>query len=236
MIGIVDVCILIILLMLAVIGLKRGFFKQTVITIGTVLVFILAYYFKDYLADFFSYNLPFIKFSGSIAGLSTLNIIVYQMLAFIFMLGVFTAILAVLIKITGLFEKILKFTIILSIPSKIAGFILGLIEGYVIVFIALFVLNQPAINLEILNESKAMPVILNSSVGLSSIVSKTGTSVMEIYELGKTYSMDQDSNEFNKNSIDIMLKNKIITTEYVNRLISKNKIQIDGIEEILQKY
>lgn len=236
MIGIVDVCILVLLLMFAVVGLKRGFFKQTVITLGTILVFILAYSFKDFLANFFSYNLPFIKFSGAISGLTTINIIVYQMLAFIVMLGLFSAVLIVLIKITGIFEKILKFTIILSIPSKIAGFILGLVEGYVIIFIALFVLNQPAINLEILNESKAMPIIVNSSPGLSNVVSKTQDSLVEIYKLGKTYVADQDSNKFNKNTIDVMLKNKIITVEYVDKLIEKNKINISGIEEVLQIY
>lgn len=236
MLGIVDACILVLILVFAAGGAKRGVFKQTVVTVGTIFVFILSYYFKDYLANYFSYNLPFFNFAGEFTGLSTLNIIMYQLLAFLIMFILFSAVLVVLIKITGVFEKILKFTIILGIPSKILGFILGAIEGYIVVFVALFFLNQPAIDLEILNESKAMPVIVNSSPVLSNVVSKTQDTIIEIYDLGKGYVITQDKNKFNKNAIDVMLKNKIITVNYVDVLIEKDKISISGINEILNKY
>lgn len=236
MLGIVDACIIVLLLMFAVVGLKRGVFKQAVITIGTLVVFILAYYTKDYLANFLSYNLPFFNFGGDFLGLTTLNIILYQLIAFLVMFSLFSAILVVLIKITGVFEKILKMTIILGIPSKILGFILGAIEGYIVIFVVLFFLNQPAINIDILNESKAMPVIVNSSPGLSKIVSKTEKTIIEVYDLGKDYIKDKDSDKFNRNSIDIMLKNKVITVEYVEKLKEKGKINISSLDEILNKY
>ena len=143
---IADAVIIGLMIFFGISGLKNGFFKQTVLTIGTILVFVLSYYFKDYLANFFSYNLPFFDFPGTFQGLEVVNIILYQMLAFL--------ILVVLLKITGVFEKILKFTIILGIPSKILGFILGLVEGYVVIFVALFFLSQPAVNIPLLNESK----------------------------------------------------------------------------------
>ncbi len=234
--SIVDVCIIILILICGLSGLKRGVFKQAVITIGSILVFILAYYFKDYLANFFSYNFPFFNFKGEFSGISTINIIMYQLLAFFITFSVFSAILSILIKITGIFEKILKMTIILSIPSKILGFLLGLVEGYLVVFILLFVISQPAFNLSIIDDSKFSPVILTTSPGLSKIVRGTENSIIEIYDLGKDYVITKDASEFNKNSIDIMLKNKIITREYVEKLISKNKINIENIDDILNKY
>lgn len=234
--GIVDIFIIILILICGGIGFKRGVFKQAVITIGTILVFILSYYFKDYLADFFSFNLPFFKFIGDFQGVSTINIIMYQMLAFLIMFALFSSILAILIKVTGIFEKILRFTIILGIPSKILGLILGLVEGYVITFILLFVLSQPAFKIDIINNSNFSNTILNSSPILSDIVSDTRDTVIEIYELGKDYVIDKDADKFNKNSIDIMLKNNIITKEYVEKLIKKDKINISNIDEVLNKY
>lgn len=234
--GIVDIFIIILILICGGIGFKRGVFKQAVITIGTILVFILSYHFKDYLADFFSYNLPFFKFIGDFQGASTINIIMYQMLAFLIMFALFSSILAILIKVTGIFEKILRFTIILGIPSKILGLILGLVEGYVITFILLFVLSQPAFKIDIINNSNFSNTILNSSPILSDIVSDTRDTVVEIYELGKDYVIDKDADKFNRNSIDIMLKNNIITKEYVEKLVKKDKINISNIDEVLNKY
>ena len=234
--GIVDIFIIILILVCGGIGFKRGVFKQIVITIGTILVFILSYQFKDTIANFLSYNLPFFKFIGDFEGLSTINIIMYQMLAFLICFALLSTVLAVLIKITGIFEKILKFTIILGIPSKLLGLLLGLVEGYIVTFIILFVLTQPALKIDIINNSKFTNAILNSSPVLSDIVSDTRDSVIEIYDLGKDYVVDRDSDKFNRDSIDIMLKNKIITKEYVEKLIDKNKINVSGLEDILNKY
>lgn len=236
MMELVDLLIIIALLIFGVVGLKRGFFKQLVLTVGTILVFILAFIFKDYIADLLSFYLPFFKFTDVLPGLVTLNIILYQMIAFLILAGIFSAILSIINKITGLLEKILNATIIFGIPSKIGGFIVGAIEGYVVIFITLFFLNQPIINYKIINESKYMPEILNSSPILSNISKKMLDTTDEIYGLIKTYKKDGDVSKFNRESIDIMLKNKIVDVEYIDKLIEKDKINIKGIDKILADY
>ena len=233
--SIIDIIVIILILICGVVGFKRGVFKQAVVTIGTILVFVLSYHFKDYLANFFSYNLPFFNFTGEFAGLSSINIIMYQMIAFLIMFALFGTILAVLIKITGIFEKILKFTIVLGIPSKILGLLLGLVEGYIVAFVFLFVITQPALKINLIENSKFTNVILNSSPVLSNIVEDTENTIIEVYDLGKDYLVDKDADKFNRNSIDIMLKNKIITKEYVKKLIDKNKIKVN-LDDILSKY
>ncbi len=232
---IIDIFIILIILSFGATGLKNGFFKQTVLTIGTILVFVLSYKFKDYIANFLSYHLPFFNFAGPFEGLTTINIILYQMVSFILVFLLLTSVLVVLLKVTGVFEKILKFTIVLGIPSKILGFIVGLIEGYVIVFIALFFLSQPAVNIDIINDSKLKPVILNSSPVLSNVVKNTNETVKELYVLVKDYAVTENKDSFNKNSIDIMLKNKVITVEYVEELIERDKLDI-SINSVLDKY
>lgn len=234
--NIIDAVVIIIILSFMVFGFKNGFFKQAVVLICTVLSFILAYYFKDYLANILSYTLPFFKFSGDFLGLVSLNILIYQMIAFYIMLSIFLAISGLLIKFAKIFERILKATIILSIPSKILGAVVGLIEGYIVSFILLFLLNQPFINLDIINQSKFKDPIVNSSLVLSNVVGKTNDAVTSIYHLIDNYIEDNDKEKFNREAIDIMLDKKIIKVSYVERLIKLNKLNIPKIDKVINKY
>lgn len=236
MIGIVDAFIIGIILIFGVGGLKNGFFKQTVITIGTILLFVISYYLKDFVADFLSYNLPFFDFGGDMMGLVSLNIIMYQLIGFILVFVVLSVIFGIIVKITGIFEKILKFTIILGIPSKILGFLLGLVEGYVVVFIALFFLHQPIVDVKVLGDSKFMDPILSSSFVLSNVVSDTNDVIDEVYVLVDDYLKDKDVHKFNVKSIDTMLKYKVIDVDYMDKLIEKDKINIPGITMVVDKY
>ena len=222
--GIVDILIIIFILSFGILGSKRGFFKQTVTTVGSILVFVLAYYFKDGVANFLTFNLPFFNFKGEILGLTSLNIIMYQLIAFLLMVLIFSGILAVIIKITGIFEKILRLTIVLGIPSKILGFILGLVEGYVITYIILFILMLPILKIDIIDNSSFARPILKSSPVISNIVGTTKDTCLSIYDLVNDYSKDKDKDKFNKEAIRIMLSNNIITKSYVEELINKGKL------------
>lgn len=222
--GIVDILIIIFILSFGVLGSKRGFFKQTVTTVGSILVFVLAYYFKDGVANFLTFNLPFFNFKGEILGLTSLNIIMYQLIAFLLMVLIFSGILAVIIKITGIFEKILRLTIVLGIPSKILGFILGLVEGYVITYIILFILMLPILKIDIINNSSFARPILKSSPVISNIVGTTKDTCLSIYDLVNDYSKYKDKDKFNKEAIRIMLSNNMITKSYVEELINKGKL------------
>jgi uncharacterized membrane protein required for colicin V production len=222
--GIIDISIIFLLLMFGIVGAKHGFFKQTVFLVGTVLVFVLSYSFKNPIANFLSYNFPFFKFASPIEGLTSLNILVYQLIGFLLVFFVLMFILGLLIKFSSLIEKILNFTIILGIPSKILGFIVGLIEGYVIIFVILFVLNQPMFNFNCLDDSKLIKPIVNSSPVLSNIVGDTNDCVIEIYDLIVDYNDVKDPESFNKDAIKIMLDNKIVNQDYIDILNEKGKI------------
>ena len=161
----------------------------------------------------------------------------YQAISFIIVVILLESILQVLIKVTGVIEKILKFTIVLGIPSKILGFLVGLIEGFVFVFLALFLLNQPSLKIDIVNDSKLTSKILNSTPILSNIAGGMVDTIEDINELVKDYNDDKvDPNSLDLESIDIMLEHKVISTSYVRKLIDNKKIEVVGIESILNKY
>ncbi len=235
--NIADAIILLIILFCGTIGAKRGVFKQLVSTIGFVLVFVLAFYLKNPFAEVLSLYLPFFKFGGLFAGVTSMNIILYQVISFLVAVVILETILNVLIRVTGVIEKFLKLTIILGIPSKILGFLVGIVEGFVLVFMILFFLKQPAFHLDILKESKLTNPILNSTPVLSQISSNFLKAWNDIYDLGNEYYEQKlDTNQLDLKSIEVMLEYKIITPDYVVKLIDNGKIQIVGIDQVVNRY
>ena len=81
--NIVDAIIILLILACGVAGFKRGVLKQLVSTVGFVIIVILAFYLKNPIAEFLSLHLPFFNFGGSFANVTSLNIILYQIISFI---------------------------------------------------------------------------------------------------------------------------------------------------------
>ena len=218
--NIIDVVIILIILCSGVVGFKRGVFKELVMTVGLLLVYIFSFKLKNPLANFLSLNLPFFKFGGATA----LNIILYQAISFFIVFAILMIIFRVVLAVTGGFEKLLKFTIILGIPSKILGFIVGLIEGYIIMFIVLFFISQPFLKIDIVTESKFREPILNSSPILSNIAGETNRAISDIYKLSKDYYDNQDVDNFNKQTIRILLDYEVVSNEYIDKLEKAGKL------------
>lgn len=233
--NIIDVVIILVILCSAVVGFKRGVLKELVMTVGFLLVFILSFYLKNPLADWFSLYLPFFQFGGIVEGVTVLNILLYQVIAFIIVFSIIMVIFKVILSVTGFVEKILKYTIILGIPSKILGAIVGAIEGYIIAFILVFIFNQPMLDVGIINESKWKDNILDTPV-LNKVVSSVGDTVTDIYYLVENNKDNMNTDDFNREAIDIMLEHKLIDVEYVEKLIDRGKVRVPGIDAVLNKY
>lgn len=233
--NIVDIVIILIVLCGAVIGFRRGVIKELVMTVGFLLVFIISFYLKNPLAEWLSPYLPFFDFWGIFEGVTVLNIILYQMLAFLIVFSVVMVVFRILLEISGFIETVLKFTIILGIPSKLLGAVVGAIEGFVIAFMVVFVLNQPMLDIGIMTDSKYKDKILNTPV-LTKVVSSVNETVLDVYELMEDEECKKDHNVFNRKSIDIMLEHKMITVGYVEKLIDNGKINVPGIDSVLNNY
>ena len=227
-----DILIIIIILFSGVLGFKRGVFKELVLFLGIILVFVLSYTLKNYIGDFLVLNFPFMKFSNFLNGASALNIIFYQSIAFIIVAVILYVIYEIIVSITGIFEKILRFTIILGIPSKILGFFVGLIKGIIIVYILLFFITQPAFNLKFTKDSKYADTILTKTPILNTITDDTLEFVDEIYKIIDI----EDENEINLQIVELILKNKITSVEVIEKLVDKDKLEIRDIDVILNKY
>lgn len=236
--NIIDIAIVFLILVMGVIGLKRGFFKQLVMSVGLLIIVVIAFLLKDPLASFLSLHLPFFTLSNIESVSSVFNILFYQFISFILIFGLLLIVFNVVLWITNVFEKLLKITVILAIPSKILGFLLGLVEGYIFVFALSFLLTQPALNIDIVQESKLLPIIQNKTPGLSAIMNKTYDSISDIYDLKEIYDEDDEKSydEFSYKALDIMLKNKVVKVDYIEKLDQANKLHIQNVQELIERY
>lgn len=230
--NIVDVIIILFLGCGAVTGFVRGFFKQTVMFIGTILVVVLAFLLKNPLSMILYENLPFFK----IGGLTALNILLYEALAFIICIAILTIALNIVIKISGIIETVLKFTIILALPSKLLGMIVGLIQSVVIIYVVLFIASMPIFKVPYIGESKYAKIILEKTPIVSNITNDAVNTFNEIKEFSTKEIDIRDVKNTNRNIVEIMLKNDVVTTDSVSLLNKKGKIDIENLDELINKY
>ena len=224
-IGIIDAIILIFILLGGIIGFKEGVIKKLTSVIGLVLVVVLSFILKNKLSIYFYENLPFFDLWGVFKGVQILNVIFYEMVAFLAIASILMLVYRLLLGVTGLIEKILKATVILSIPSKILGFIVGLIEAYIWVYIILFVLTLPMINLKDIYTSKVANYIMEETPYLSKYTSKTIEVYTNLYDIIDNRK-EKTNKEVNEEALDLMLKYDIITTESAEKLIKSNKVDV----------
>ena len=230
--AVVDVSIILILLMGAVVGFKRGIFKSAVMFIGAIVVIVLAYSLKNPVANLLYSFMPFFNFAGDFEGLTTLNLIIYEAIAFVIVYLLLMVLLRILIKVTGIFEKLLNFTIILGIPSKLLGALFGLVETFLFIFVVLFLLNQiPATN-SIVTSSSSASHILTASPILSNITKSYYEAFEEVISI-KDQNMN-DKEEYNRRCLEILIKYDIVDKNSVKELIANGKLNVSNAEEILE--
>ena len=226
-IGIIDAIILLFIILGGLIGFKEGVIKKLTSVIGLVLVVVLAFTLKNKLSIYFYENLPFFDLWGVFKGIQILNVVFYEVVAFLVIASILMLVYRVLLGVTGLIEKILKATVILSIPSKILGFIVGLIEAYIWVYIILFILTLPMINLKEIYTSKTANYIMEETPYLKKYTSKTVEVYNNLYNIIDNRE-EKTNQEVNEEAMDLMLKYDIITPESAEKLIKSNKVTVSN--------
>ena len=234
----VDLIIIILVIMGAFIGFKRGFTSELLSIGGFLLSIILAFILKNPISLFLYDKLPFFSFGGILKGVTALNILIYEVIAFLLALLILSIVLKLLRIFTRIFESFLNATIILGIPSKILGSILGGIEWLIISFIILFVLSMPVFNNKFIFSSKIYDGMFKLTNNFSKEIDNTYKVFKEFDELKDKYtSKDVDTNSFNLDTLDLFLKYDIIDIESAEKLYEKGKFKtINNIETVLDKY
>ena len=224
--NVVDVIIIALLILGGVAGFKAGVIKKLTDFIGMFVVIILAFYLKNYISVIMYENLPFFNFFGLINGIDALNILLYEVIAFLVIFIALLFVLKVVLMLTGLVEKILKATVILSIPSKLLGIVVGVIEMYVYLFLILVIVSLPIFDSSFLKDSKMNNFILNNTPVLSGVSGE----IIDIY--GDVYNIienrkNKTNDQLNEEILKVLIDKKVVTKESAKKLVDKNKIHIN---------
>lgn len=234
--NVVDIIIIVVLLLYIAKGFSNGVLKELVTFVGGLGVIVIAFFLKNPVSVYMYENLPFFKFSGMLSGISVLNIIVYELIAFLLVATILMLIYQLILKFTNILEFIVKITFILELPSKLLGALVGLVEGIIIVFLTLFVCMQFELTVKYIDESKYGNVILSETPILSSAISPIYDSMKEIYKVAENYKGHTDKNQANLESLDILLKYNVITPQNAQVLVDNNKLTTPGVEDIIKKW
>lgn len=238
MLNIFDVGIILLLIMFLIVGFKNGVIREAFALIGIIAVFILSFVFKGLLGNLMCIILPFFKLSGVIEGFSVINILIYQIIAFMLVFAILLTIYEIFLKISKFIQKLVNLTIILILPSKLLGAVVSLIKGVIVLFAVFIVLMIPLKNSELFTGSTMVNQILYNTPILSQSSNNFINTVEEIYNLAEKVSNKEIStNDANLELLDMMLKHKIVNKSTVESLVKLHKLDdVNNIETVLQKY
>ncbi len=232
----VDIIIIVILLIYIAKGFSNGVIKESVSFVGGLGVIVIAFLLKNPFSVFMYQHLPFFKFSGIMSGITVLNIIIYELIAFLFVASILLIIYQIIIRMTNILETILKITFVFALPSKILGALVGFIEGVVVVFLLLFVSVQFEATRTYIDESKyGNPILANTPI-MSSAISPIYDSLVEIYEVAEDYRDSTDRDAANLECLDVLLKYKVLDADNADVLVANGKLKMPGIEGVIDKY
>lgn len=222
--SILDIGIILTFVIGVFIGVKKGFINGILSFAGIIVSLVISFLFKDYLSSFFLKSMPFFKFSGSLEGMSSLNILMYEGISFLVIFLMLIGVLRFILKITGVIQKVIDMSIIFTLPSKIIGAIVGFANSLIVAFIISFVLINLTSTHDLVESSEFIPVILNKTPILSK-VSKDYVSVFDsINTLTDKCKIDVDKSVCNTDLANQLIKYEIISPSEMLYLIEKGKI------------
>ncbi len=231
----IDIVIGIIFLIGLYSGYRKGFLESAIRFIGVCASFVVSYLFKNPISVYLYKHLPFFKLNGIFKGVTVINIIIYELIAFIVLFTLCLIILKVIAKLTGLVDKALSFIFLIGVPNKILGAAMGLVSSYIVIYFVgiLFTFGCSFFNFEV--KKSFLNTIIETPI-LEKTFGKSINALEEISLLAKDYKDEEEKDEYNYKSLEILLKYKIITSENAKYLSDEKKINIENIDELLEKY
>ena len=223
--NILSVVIILLLLLSSLIGFKRGVLMELVMLVGIIVIYFISFNLKSKIGIILLKIFPFFSFKG----LSSLNIIMYQLIAFVLIASFLFIFYNLVLKLTGIIQKIVNISIILTLPSKLLGLVVGFIKGYIIIFMILLVLQIPFKDNDIFINSKVNNYIVNDSFLLSSSLGNLDDCINDITNLTKNHN-SSNTNQENIEILRLELKYNIISKEDLDKIIRSGKLT--GIESI----
>lgn len=228
---VIDIILVVFIVLGILAGIKKGLIKTLVGFVGLVAIVIISYTLRIYLAEFLIDKMPFFEFSGSLEGLTALNILIYNVISFVVIFILLYCILNIVIAVTGFIDTLLKFTVIWIIPSKIGGAILGFLEAWIFLFLVVFVLNQFNATNGVIKDSNVSQIILDHTPVIGNYLSGAGKAAEEIYDGIETYRNDETktTSDLNLYILQIEINYGLVSKDKATELMEIGKIGLENV-------
>lgn len=226
---IVDIIAIVIIALGALAGFKRGAIKSLVQLVGIVAIVIVAYQFKGILGNIFIKYLPFFNFGGVLSELYSINILIYQGIAFVIMFVLLYCVLNILINLSGILDLLIKLTVILELPSKIIGTVLGAVESLVFVFVLGFTLLQIAPTQKYVMESKILLPIVEKTPVVRDVFYRANAAAADTYRTVQKYQESGNSLEANLEILRTLVVSGAVKANVVQECIDNGKLHMDNV-------
>lgn len=223
--NILDITIVLLLILSIITGYKKGVFKEIVLFVGTIIVYIISFLLKNKIGMLLCSLLPFFDFNG----IPALNILIYQLVGFAIIAVLLFGVLSFVLKVTGILQKAADMSIVLSLPTRLLGALFGLINGYIVLFFVLLVISLPFRNNAIIVGSNLNNKILSNTPVLTSTFDGVDDIILKVCDLkvGK-----KSRNTINIELLDMYLDYNVVSKDELTTIVKSGKLDyIKGIEK-----
>ncbi|MFI3260524.1 MAG: CvpA family protein [bacterium] len=230
--NIVDIGMLVIILCSMLFCSKSGVVKSAIGLAALVVSAILAFQFKDSVANYFIDLMPFVNFAGPFENLTTINVLFYHGASFILLFVVIYSILNIVIVVAGFVDKLVNATVILAVPNKILGAVVGFIQGVMLSFVIIFVLVQMPHTQQFVIDSDYGFVLLNRTPIIKDVLAQCTVVATDIAVLITENEKETkaDIDYIQKEIMSIYVKYGVLTAEYAQELIDTDKVSLPGVQ------
>jgi hypothetical protein len=220
----------------ALAGWKRGGITSIIYLIGTIIIFVSAFYLKNPVSRILYENMPFFKFAGIFRGLSSLNILIYEATAYIIVVLVLAIILGIILKVSKILDKLVNLTIILTLPNKLIGLVVGVVQYYIAIYFICFVLLQvPVVSIQ-LRYSDIVKTMMHQTPILSEVTNEMYNTYNDVYNICYLYEDSYQREEADYKILEILMSHDIIESKSVVTLKDQGKLNISDVSELIKKY
>lgn len=224
-----EIVIIIIILLGALIGFKKGAIKEIFELVGTISIIIIAYLLKGYLVSLLIKILPFFNFKGYV-GLYSINFLIYDVISFIIIFVLLYCILNILINLAGFIDKLINLSVIFAIPSKIIGLVLGMVNALVFVFLLCYIAMQIPHTQKYIMESKVSTSILERTPIVNVVCSKGILVSEDVYNKLLGYSFkEEDTQDMNLQIATSVAKYGLVDKTLIQEAINAGKLNLEHV-------
>ena len=215
------------------IGLMRDFSETSIKIIGVLLAIFGAHYIKNPVSVFFYNHLPFFNFFGPLEGITSFNILLYEFLAFLVVFILLLILLRIIAIFTKIVDKLVNFVLAIGIPSNLMSGIVGFAVAYVLFYIMAYMgLSIASLSGNNVSDQTFMDTFVKTPVLKGTLGQPLG-SMLEIANASIDYT---DPKDLNYHSLEILIKNRIISIDNAKSLVESGKIDIPDSGKLIAKY